>query len=256
MKKPLILVGNDDGVDARGLDRLIEVAAAYGDVIAVAPDLPQSGRSSAISVDTPLRIRAHADRYGARVFSVNGTPVDCVKLALHTICPRRPSLVLAGINHGSNSGAAVTYSGTMGAVIEGCLNGIPAVGFSLTHHSLKADFELGLPQVRHITACVAAHGLPDGLCLNVNIPALCTPRGIRVCRAARGHWSEEYRRYADPQGVPFYLLTGRFVNAEPHATDTDEYWLSHQYISVVPTTPDQSLTSAIPSVTALLDAQY
>ncbi len=140
----------------------------------------------------------------------------------------------------------------MGAAIEGCTVGIPSVGFSLLHHSLKADFSMGLPFVRSIVEKVLASGLPHGVCLNVNIPAKVVPEGIKVCRAARGHWSEEYRRYLDPNGKPFYWLTGRFCNDEPDAVDTDEYWLSHNYISVVPATPDQTDFGAMPGVARLL----
>ena len=250
--RPLILITNDDSIEAKGLHCLIEAVSGLGDVIVVAPDDPQSGQSSSLSVNRPLRITEHPDYHGARVFSVSGTPVDCVKLGLHAVVPRKPSLLLSGINHGSNSGNAITYSGTMGAAIEGCTVGVPSVGFSLLHHSLKADFSMGLPFVRSIVEKVLASGLPHGVCLNVNIPAKVVPEGVKVCRAARGHWSEEYRRYLDPNGKPFYWLTGRFCNDEPDAVDTDEYWLSHNYISVVPATPDQTDFGAMPGVARLL----
>lgn len=243
--KPLILITNDDGIDAPGLDVLTRLAAAHGDVIAVAPHTHQSGQSSAITVDRPLRIKEFDDRHGARRFSVSGTPVDCVKLALNAIVSRRPALLLSGINHGSNSGNAITYSGTMGAVIEGCTVGIPSVGFSLCHHSLRADFSLSEKYVEAIIKDVLENGLPDYSALNVNIPAHVVPRGVRACRAARGHWSEEYARYVDPHGNPYFWLTGLFVNEEPEACDTDEYWLGQKYISVVPVTPDQTEHAAI-----------
>lgn len=246
--RPLILITNDDSVDAPGIHHLADCVKDMGDVIIAAPAEPHSGQSSALTVGSPLRIRELPGREGVRVFTVTGTPVDCVKLALHAIVPRKPDILLSGINHGSNSGTAITYSGTMGAVLEACMEDIPAVGFSLLHHSMKADFSLSTGFVRSISANVLEHGLPAGICLNVNIPAKVTPEGVRVCRAAKGHWSEEYRRYLDPQGNPFYWLTGRFVNTEPDSTDTDEYWLSRRYISVVPVTPDQS---HIPSIKSL-----
>ncbi len=242
---PLILVTNDDGVTAPGLRSLVDCLQGLGQIVVVAPDQPQSGKSSAITVGDPLHVTEHPDYNGARVLSVSGTPVDCVKLALHTILPRRPNVVFAGINHGSNSGTAITYSGTMGAVLEGCMAGVPSVGFSLMHHSLKADFSLSAAFVTDIAANVVSKGLPHWVCLNVNIPARVEPVGVRVCRAAKGHWSEEYTRYLDPQGNPFYWLTGRFVNTEPEATDTDEYWLGKNYISVVPASPDQTAEECI-----------
>jgi len=232
---------------------LVDCASGFGDVIVVAPATPQSGQSSALSVNKPLRIKRLPDRGTAQLYTVNGTPVDCVKLALDAIVPRRPDLLLSGINHGSNSGNAITYSGTMGAVLEGATVGIPSVGFSLLHHSLKADFTLSSAAVTRIIDLVIKNPLPDYTALNVNIPAHVVPAGVRACRAARGHWSEEYQRYTDPGGNPFYWLTGRFVNEEPEATDTDEYWLSRGYISVVPVTPDQTVNAAIAPLAALYD---
>ena len=250
--RPLILISNDDSIEAKGLHHLVETVAEYGDIIVAAPDDPQSGQSSSLSVNRPLRITEHPDYNGARMFSVSGTPVDCVKLALHAIVPRKPDIMLSGINHGSNSGNAITYSGTMGAALEACTVGIPSVGYSLLHHSLKADFTFTTPFIKTITEAVLKSGLPPYMCLNVNIPALVEPVGMKVCRAAKGHWSEEYKRYLDPSGKPFYWLTGRFCNDEPDATDTDEYWLSQKYVSVVPATPEQTDFKAIPEVTRLL----
>lgn len=252
MDRPLILISNDDSINARGVHHLCECVKEFGDIIVVAPDEPQSGQSSSLSVNRPLRITLHEGYEGATVYSVSGTPVDCVKLALHSIVPRKPDLMLSGINHGSNSGNAITYSGTMGAAIEACTTGIPAVGFSLLHHSLKADFTYTTPFVKEITRRVLSEGLPAGVCLNVNIPAKVEPKGVKVCRAARGHWSEEYERYLDPLGKPFYWLTGRFCNDEPEATDTDEYWLGQKYVSVVPATVDQTALTSIPAIEKLL----
>lgn len=252
-KRLLILITNDDGVQAPGLKSLAECAAGKGDIVVVAPERPQSGMSSAITVGSALKVNAHPDMGPARVFSVGGTPTDCVKLAMHTILPRRPDLILSGVNHGSNAGTSITYSGTMGAVMEGCMAGIPSVGFSLLHHSLKADFSLSSPLVSDIIDTIIAHGLPDYVALNVNIPALIAPKGAKTCRAARGYWTDEYQRYLDPSGDPFYWLTGKFVNAEPEATDTDEYWLAQGYASVVPCTPDQTASAQIAAMAPLFD---
>lgn len=238
--RPLILLTNDDSVAAPGLHRLVDCLPQDIDVIVVAPDSPQSGKSSAITVNNILRIKEHPDYKGARVFSVSGTPVDCIKMAMHTIVPRRPDLILSGINHGSNSGCNVVYSGTMGAVIEGCTIGITSCGFSLLHHSWKADFEPSMPFISEMVRKLLDKPLPQGVCLNVNIPAKVTPEGAKVCRAANSYWTDEYERYMDPTGSPFYMLTGRFVNREPDADDTDEYWLKRNYISVVPVLSDMS----------------
>lgn len=253
-QRPLILITNDDSIDAPGIHFLANIARSMGDVYVVAPSCPRSGQSAALTVGAPLRIKEVASELeGVRLFTVDGTPVDCVKLAMHTIVPRRPDFVFSGINHGSNSGNNVTYSGTMGAVQEACMLGIPAVGFSLTHHSMKADFTLSEKFVREIAVKVVTKGLPAGICLNVNIPAKVMPEGIKVCRAARGHWTDEYQRYLDPNGVPFYWLTGRFVNDEPQAEDTDEYWLKRSYISVVPVRVDYSAIDMIKEINSNLE---
>lgn len=243
--RPLILISNDDSINALGVHKLAQYASLFGDVIVAAPALPQSGQSSALGVDKALRISEHEDYCGARMFSISGSPVDCVKLALNAICPRKPDLLLSGINHGSNSGNAIIYSGTMGAVIEGCTVGIQSIGFSLCSHSMQADFDLSKDLIIDIIRNTLDNPLPHHIALNVNIPAKIKPLGVRVCRAASGHWSEEYARYVDPNGKPFYWLTGRFVNEEPDATDTDEYWLSQGYASVVPIDIDQTAKAQV-----------
>lgn len=247
-KRPLILVSNDDGIEAPGLRYLIHCISQFGDVIAVAPDSPRSGQSSAITVEQPLAIRKHEDFAGAAMYSVSGTPVDCVKLAMHTLVDRTPSLMVCGINHGSNAGNCVMYSGTMGAVKEACTVGIPAVGFSLLHHSWEADFSECGSYIETISREVLANGLPEGVCLNVNIPALCVPKGMRTLRAAKGYWTEEYRDYKSPAGRTFYMLTGRFVNGEPEADDTDLYWLDREYVSVVPVAIDETAADSLPDM--------
>lgn len=250
-RRPLILISNDDSINAPGLHSLVDCVSALGDIIVVAPEQPHSGMSSAFTVNEALRITSRPDYNGARMFTVNGTPVDCVKLGLYAVVPRKPDLMLAGVNHGSNSGTSIIYSGTMGAVLEGCMEGIPSVGFSLLHHSMKADFSLSAPMVTAIAEKVLEEGLPKGVCLNVNIPAKVVPAGVKVCRAARGHWSDGYSRYLDPHGNPFYWLKGRFVNEDIDATDTDEYWLERNYISVVPVSPDMTHASVIKDISRL-----
>lgn len=244
-KRPLILITNDDGLAARGIEHLTRIATRLGDVVVVAPDSAQSGKSSAITVNQPLYINEHPSIAGARVFSTSGTPVDCVKLALYGVLDRKPDLLLSGINHGSNAAVNNIYSGTMGATMEGCILGIPSIGYSILSHSPAADFEPLTPFITEITSKVIAEGLPEGICLNVNFPAKCTPLGVKVVRAAKGCWTEEYAAYATPQGKPFYWLTGKFHNEEPDNPETDEYWLQRQYGTIVPIRPDQTAADAI-----------
>ena len=250
--KPLILITNDDSIDAKGIHHLVDCVKEMGEVYVVAPDEPQSGQSSAFTPNFPLRVIEHPDYNGAKVRSVTGTPVDCVKLAMHHILPRRPDLLLSGINHGSNAGNSIVYSGTMGAAFEGCMQGIPAVGYSLLHHSLKADFSECTPYITDITSRVIAQGLPDGVCLNVNFPAKVKIEGMKVVRAARSRWTEEYQEYLDPHGKPFFWLTGRLLNEEPESTDTDLYWLDRNYATVVPAYADRNATPEIIPVSNIL----
>ncbi|MDE5785562.1 MAG: 5'/3'-nucleotidase SurE [Duncaniella sp.] len=240
--RPLILISNDDGFDAPGIEFLARVASRHGDVIVVAPATAQSGKSSALTVNSPLVLKhlAGYDGCDAEVYSVSGTPVDCIKVAMHAVTPHRPALILSGVNHGSNAAVNNIYSGTMGAAMEGCVVGIPSVGFSILSHSWDVDMKPIEHYVDHVIRYVLAHGLPDGICLNVNFPATTEVKGIKVTRAARGYWSEEYADYTTPDGKPFYWLTGRFINLEPEAPDTDEYWLKRGYGSVVPIRPDQT----------------
>lgn len=230
-----ILVSNDDGYLAPGVHRLIDRLVQFGDVTAVCPDGPRSGQSMALTVNGALRLTRLPDYNGARMFKVNGTPVDCIKLAMHTVMDGDVDLVVAGINHGSNSSINVLYSGTMGAVMEGCAFGLPAVGFSLTDHAEDADFSPCYPAIDTIVSEIIKNGLPDGVCLNVNVPNTShKPTGMRLVRAARGNWTDEYKEYTDPWGQKFYWLTGKFVTDEPESDDTDEWCLHHDIVSVVP----------------------
>lgn len=231
--RPLILVSNDDGIEANGVHELVDRLLSYGDVVCVCPDGPRSGQSMAITFNSPLRLTRLADWHGAKMYMVNGTPVDCVKIAMDTILDRKPDLMVSGINHGSNAAINVVYSGTMGAAFEACACGVAAIGFSLTTHRSDADFSECFPFVDRIVGKVLERGLPEGVCLNVNIPAGKHPQEFRIVSAAKGKWTEEYRRYEDPEGRPFYWLTGKFENDEPENEDTDEWCLRHGIVSVV-----------------------
>lgn len=251
-RKTLILVSNDDGVQAPGLHYLIECVKKNADVIVVAPDDHRSGQSSAITVNSPLMVHEHTNFDGAKVYSVNGTPVDCIKLAMHAIVPRKPDLMVCGINHGTNAGNCVLYSGTMGAVLEAASVGIPSIGFSLLHYALEADFSKCGPIVEQTVAAVLKNGLPDRVCLNVNIPAKCTPKGLKIVRAAHSYWTEEYADYTTPHGQPCYWLTGKLENKEIDNPATDLYWLDREYATAVPVSVDQTAISAIDRIANIL----
>lgn len=239
-RRPLILVSNDDGIDAKGVHELIDHLLEIGDIVCVCPDSPRSGQSMALTVNNPLRIYSLDDYRGVKMYKVNGTPVDCVKIGIDTILKCKPDLVVAGINHGSNASVNVLYSGTMGAAFEGCTYGVPSIGFSLTSHDPKADFSICYPFVKKIVTGVLERGLPYGVCLNVNIPAGVKPVQMRAVEGCKGRWTDEYEEYTDPAGQKFYWLTGKFINTEPDNVNTDEWCLSHGIVSVVPTYLDRT----------------
>ncbi len=238
-KEKLILITNDDGFTSVGIASLAEAMEGLGDVMIVAPLEPQSGMSQAITVKHPLRVDK-AQLNGCISYSVNGTPTDCVKLACNQLLPRKPDLLVSGINHGSNSSTSVLYSGTMGAALEGCVNGIPSIGFSLISYDPKANFDTAKIFARKIASQVLSHGLPLHTCLNVNIPEVAEDqiKGIRICRQTMGFWQEEFDRRTDPSGHDYYWLTGEYFNREPEATDTDEWALKNNYIAIVPLRTD------------------
>ena len=144
-KKPLILVTNDDSIVAPGIRTLIEIANEFGEVYVVAPDGPQSGKGHAITLDQSLRCTEVPTDGPQKEFKVSGTPADCVKMAINVVMPRRPDLILSGINHGSNASVNVIYSGTMSAAVEGALERVQAIGFSLCEFSWEASFEAAKP---------------------------------------------------------------------------------------------------------------
>jgi 5'-nucleotidase len=238
--RPLILVTNDDGYFAPGLTHLIEMVRPYGDVVVVAPELAESGKSHAITIKIPLRLTLLKKEPGLTFYKATGTPVDCVKLAINQVLERKPNILVAGINHGSNSSISVIYSGTMGATVEGCLNDIPSIGFSLCSHSMDADFSLLKKFAINIFTNILKNGLPKYTCLNVNFPVVDEKdfNGIKICRQAHGVWKEEYEKRVDPHGGTYYWLTGNFENEENGSTDTDEWALAHNYASIVPVNPD------------------
>lgn len=252
----IVLISNDDGISASGLRFLIDrmrAVAPDAEIYAVAPDGPRSGQSSAITVNQPLSIIAHPDYNGAKMLSVTGTPVDCVKLAMHAIVPRTPDLMLSGVNHGSNAGNSNIYSGTMGAAMEACMIGVPAIGFSLLDYRPDADFGPTAPAMERIIRLVIERGLPDGVCLNVNMPAGCEPKGIKVTTCGIGRWTEEYADYVDPFGRKFYWLTGQYVDLAPDDPSGDSYWLNRDYVTVTPIRPDQTANDAIAGLSTILD---
>ena len=238
IKRPLLLISNDDGYQAKGINSLVEMLSDIGDIIVCAPEDARSGFSCAFSATTPLWLRLHKERPGVEIWSCNGTPVDCVKMALSEIVPRKPDMVIGGINHGDNASVNTHYSGTMGVTLEGCMKYIPSVAFSLCDHRYDADFEPLRPLVRRITERVLKDGLPTGVCLNVNFPLVPEYKGVKVCRMARGTWGSEVTKCRHPRGYDYWWMVGSYQNDEPEAEDTDNWALNHGYVAITPTRID------------------
>jgi len=191
-------------------------------------------------------------------YSCTGTPVDCVKLACEQVLPRRPDLILSGINHGDNASISVHYSGTMGAVYEGCMKGIPSIGVSLylqrgqryEDHPVGADT---LTAIADLCRRVLQQGLPQDVCLNVNIPTDQPFRGWRVCRQTRGRWTREWAPANNPHGQHAFWMTGTFVDLEPEATDTDFAALRAGYCSIVPITIDATAHEVLEDLRLMIE---
>ncbi len=237
--KPFILVTNDDGVNAKGLQELIEVMQLFGEVVVIAPEISQSGKSAAITVDIPLMATKLKEEDGLTIYKCSGTPVDCIKLGFNQLLDRKPDYVVSGINHGANSSISVVYSGTVGGAIEGSLHGVPSLAFSLSDYSPDADFSRSKIYCAKIFQEVVEKGLPDFTCLNVNIP-IGNPKGIKVVRQTRGKWVEELEKRTDPHGREYYWLSGYFKNFEKDAEDSDIYALENDFVTIVPVNVDMT----------------
>jgi 5'-nucleotidase len=169
-----------------------------------------------------------------------------MKLGEKVVINGKPDLVVSGINHGSNASVNIIYSGTMAAVLEASIDGIPAIGFSLLDYSHKADFSAVDDHIKTIMKNVLQNGLPEGVCLNVNIPAVKKEdiKGIKICRQAKGRWDEKFEERTDPHQRNYYWLTGVFKNGDA-AKDTDTWALMNNYISVVPVHTDLTAQKAV-----------
>ncbi len=252
--EPLILISNDDGYQFNGIKTLIAVARHFGEVVVVAPAQHQSGMGSAITITRPLRaIAAHKEK-GLTVYLVDGTPADCAKLALDQLLGgRKPDLVLAGINHGLNMGVCTLYSGTLGVVFEACLHGIDSVAFSYGDYSFSADMTPCVPIVEQVIGKVLARRLPQGVCLNVNIPYNKGEiKGLKVATSCMGRWVDEFERRTDPHGIDYYWITGEYYRDDPEDDATDMYWLDHGWVTVTPCKIDQTAHEAMAQISDLL----
>jgi len=233
--KSLILVTNDDGINAPGLRKLISLMRPLGEIVVIASEHVMSGMAHAVTIQTPLRAKLIKEEEGYKEYITNGTPTDNVKLGKHELLDRNPDLVVSGINHGSNASINIIYSGTMAAVLEATIDGIPGIGFSLMDYDPDADFSHLDEYILKITSQVLSEGMPSEIGLNVNFPRISDQRikGIKVCRQAKARWVEDYDARQDPFGRNYYWMSGKFENGDPNS-DTDQKILEDNYVSVVP----------------------
>lgn len=233
-KRPFLLITNDDGIFAPGIRHLWEAVREFADLAIVAPHSEKSGSGLSITWTRPLLIQKISWEDNVSAWSVNGTPADCVKMALSMILDRKPDLVVSGVNRGSNAGRTVLYSGTIGGIIEGVLKGIPGIAFSFS------DFET--PPVaatkKYILTLiqeVLKHPLPKGSFLNVNFPLNCQEKikGLKLSRQGKGYWSEAPEQRTHPEGTPYYWLGGQWCSFEEDA-ESDVAHLEQGYIAAAP----------------------
>ncbi|MBI2228548.1 MAG: 5'/3'-nucleotidase SurE [Deltaproteobacteria bacterium] len=226
----IILLSNDDGIQSEGLTALDDALRSVADVYTVAPDRAQSSMSHALTLHRPLRV----NELGPRRLSVDGTPVDCVKLALTGLLPVRPDLVISGINKGPNLGDDIIYSGTVSAAIEGALLGLPAIAVSLVTFK-DFDFRAAADFIMHLLGQIQQREIPPKTLLNVNVPPIPKGeiKGWRLTRMGKRHYSENIVERVDPRGGKYYWIGGDDLG---FAQDdgTDGVAVQEGYVSVTP----------------------
>lgn len=244
--EPVILVCNDDGIFAPGIQALAEVADEFGDVVIIAPDRQQSAVGHAITVSTPLRTRSFQLNGSFSGQAVTGTPADSVKLAHDQLMDRKPDLVVSGINHGGNAGINILYSGTVSAATEGTILGYPSIAVSCTDFDEEADLSGAKEAARKVICFVLNQGLPKGVTMNLNVPA--GPlKGIKWARQANSRYVEEYEGRIDPDNRSYYWLTGKLELLE-EGEDLDINIIKKGYASLTPIQYDMTAYSLLKNV--------
>jgi 5'-nucleotidase len=225
-----ILLTNDDGFRATGIHRLREALAHLGQVMVVAPEREQSAAGHALTLTSPLRI----NWIDNRTISVDGTPTDCVLLAMRGLLDRKPDILVSGINHGPNLGDDVTYSGTVAAAFEGTLLDLPSVAISVNAWQ-DCDFSAAAAFAPRIVEAVLNHGLPEGALLNVNAPSAPAEaiKGIKITKLGKRLYRDAVVRKTDPRGRDYYWIGGKAPIWYP-GEETDFEAVDHGMISITP----------------------
>ncbi len=225
-----ILVTNDDGIQSPGITALAQALAAIGEVWVVAPDRERTAVAHAVTLHKPLRVH----RVASRTYTVNGTPVDCVNLALLKVMPKPPAIVVSGINKGVNLGDDVMYSGTVSAAMEGTILGVPSLAVSQEGHG-AFRFNIGATYAARVARLVLDQGLPDETLLNVNIPdrAQSKIRGVRITCLSRRRFHNPIIEKVDPHGRAYYWIAGKRISWS-RSKDADHEALEDGYVSITP----------------------
>ncbi|MBR5075610.1 MAG: 5'/3'-nucleotidase SurE [Bacteroidales bacterium] len=271
-----ILITNDDGIHAKGLMALVGVMKRYGELTIVAPKHAQSGMSMAVSMGfKPIAVKHFGNRLGEDWWCLDGTPASCIKFGIDNVLyPERPDLIVSGVNHGSNAATASIYSGTIGAAMEGAVNGIPAIGVSLDTFNPEADFsgiEALLPGI--LDKLLPQLDRRFGVFYNINFPDCPADRilGVRVARMGHGHWEREYQDYGcflEERGrIPseddcryvarlepdeqLYVMAGDFVDNGDNPADADHVLMSQCYVAITPQNIDNTDTAEIDRLCAI-----
>lgn len=232
--RPFLLITNDDGIHAPGLKHLWQAVHEFADVAIVAPHHERSGCGLGITYTKPLHVHSQPWELNTPTWSLNGTPADCIKMALTVLLDRTPNMIISGVNQGSNSGRTVLYSGTVGGVIEGALRGIPGIAFSfsdLEAPPLSSTKQIIFPLIQHFLQ----NPLPEGTLLNVNFPYKCKEgvKGVRIAKQGKGYWKEAPDRRIHPEGAPYYWLGGAWGAVEEDP-ESDVALLEQGYVAVAP----------------------
>jgi 5'-nucleotidase len=232
--KPHILICNDDGIEGPGLHALAASMKKIGTVTVVAPAEPHSGMSHAMTLGEPLRIKSYSRNNHFFGYTVSGTPVDCIKVALSHILTSKPDLIVSGINYGSNTATNTLYSGTVAAALEGAIQNIPSLAFSLTTYE-NADFTYAAKFARNLSKKVLKHGLPPDTILSVNIPNVPESeiQGVLITGMGRSRWEEAAIERHDVYGNPYYWLSGTLQLLD-HDLQQDEYAVRQNFVAVTP----------------------
>jgi len=234
MTNPKILVTNDDGIYAPGIKALWEAMSEIGDVTVVAPNREQSAVGHAITVSDPLRVEEVKRSNGFHGFAVNGTPADCVKIAIQALLDEKPDVVVSGINHGSNTGNNIIYSGTVSAATEGTMLDIPSIAISLNSFE-STDFSGAQSTVKKVVSNVFKNGLSKKTLLNVNVPAIPESKikGVKITQQGNATFKDNFEKREDPRGNTYYWMTGKMVDTDSDI-ENDQKAISEGYISITP----------------------